>query len=525
MNELLLIFQLFHLFNFKQLIFNKSIIHKNHFNKNGVYFIKSLFNNYYFSDKKNKFILSNRLTQIKIIENKPYTYLILFINYNRNLGIDDKNRIILYNQNNIINIKKIVWELIKIDENIYLIKNIFNQKYIMIDKNTIKFINIDDIYSINKKQKFLFQIFKLFEVNGIIKEKHLKIIEDEPIDVLIKYIDLRDKTLKRKGIKQIYKDFDNEELRYSLRSILENIPWIRKIFILMPNKKVKFLKSSHEIKEKIVYINDKDLLGYDSANIFAFTFNLFKMEKFNISKNFIYMEDDFFIGKPLNKSDFFYYDEKEKKVLPYILTSNFEEINKKKTLEQYYTFFKIKNSFHPHSGRGWKFSILSTNKYFIERYNFTIISTLYTHTAFGENINDLKEIFREIQDYKYINETLYSKERNILTLNQPHFLNLYQLNIKHKKVHSIPYKYINMENINFSYLNRPLFVINTCGNNKPSKNEYKVQKYIMEKRFPYPTKYEYINHLKTIKFFFVYYLFLIIAIIKMYIKFRNKKKV
>ena len=136
--------------------------------------------------------------------------------------------------------------------------------------------------------------------------------------------------MKRKGIKQIYKDFDNEELRYSLRSILENIPWVRKIFILMPNKKVKFLKSSHEIKEKIIYINDRDLLGYDSANIYAFTFNLFKMEKFNISKNFIYMEDDFFIGKPLNKSDFFYYDEKEKKVLPYILTSNFEEINKKK---------------------------------------------------------------------------------------------------------------------------------------------------------------------------------------------------
>jgi hypothetical protein len=247
----------------------------------------------------------------------------------------------------------------------------------------------------------------------------------------------------------------------------------------MPNEKVKYFKSANIIKEKIIYIKDKDLLGYDSVNI---------------SKNFIYMEDDFFIGKPLNKSDFFYYDEKEKKVLPYILTSNFEEINKKKLLEQYYTFFKIKNSFHPHSGRGWKFSILSTNKYFIERYNFTIISTLYTHTAFGENINDLKEIFREIQDYKYINETLYSKERNILTLNQPHFLNLYQLNIKHKKVHSIPYKYINMENINFSYLNRPLFVINTCGNHIPLKRQNKIQKRVMNKRFYLKTKYEIINN-------------------------------
>ena len=68
------------------------------------------------------------------------------------------------------------------------------------------------------------------------------------------YIDLRDKSLKRKGIKQIYKDFDNEELRYSIRSILENIPWIRKIFILMPNEKVRYFKPANIIKEKIVYI-------------------------------------------------------------------------------------------------------------------------------------------------------------------------------------------------------------------------------------------------------------------------------
>ena len=51
----------------------------------------------------------------------------------------------------------------------------------------------------------------------------------------------------------------------------------------MPNEKVRFLKPYDEIKDKIVYVKDKDLLGYDTANIFAFTFNLHKMEKFNIS--------------------------------------------------------------------------------------------------------------------------------------------------------------------------------------------------------------------------------------------------
>ena len=287
----------------------------------------------------------------------------------------------------------------------------------------------------------------------------------------------------------------------------------------MPNKKVKYFKSAYKIKEKIIYITDKDLLGFDSANIFAFTFNLHKMEKFGLSKNFIYMEDDFFIGKPLNKSDFFYYDEKKKKVLPYILTKYFNEIDKNETLNKYYKLFKIKNTFHPHSKNGWNFSILSTNKFFIERYNYilTLFETFNSHNAIAENIDDLKDVFKEIKNYKYINQTLYSKERNVLTLNQPHFVNLYQLNIKHKKVHSIPYKYIEMENINNSNLNISLFVINTCGNNIPTKEQYKMQKHIMQKRFPIPTKYEKINTINII-FFFEYYLIIIFVIIKKYIK-------
>ena len=112
---------------------------------------------------------------------------------------------------------------------------------------------------------------------------------------MIKYIDLRDPNLKRKGIHQIEKDYDNDELRYSIRSILMNISWIRKIFILMPNKKVRFFKEYKNIKNKIVYITDKNLLGYDSSNSNSFQFKVWKMKKFGISDNLIIMDDDCFI--------------------------------------------------------------------------------------------------------------------------------------------------------------------------------------------------------------------------------------
>ena len=133
---------------------------------------------------------------------------------------------------------------------------------------------------------------------------------------------------------------------------------------------------------------------------------------------------------------------------------------------------------------------LATQKFFIDNYNYSLINTGFTHNAIGENINDLKNIFEEAQKYKYINETLFFKERFILSLSHQIFYNLYQLNIKHKKVHSIPWKYITIEKINQIKLDCALFVINTGGNHIPSNRQHKFLKYIMKKRFPLKTKYE-----------------------------------
>jgi hypothetical protein len=89
----------------------------------------------------------------------------------------------------------------------------------------------------------------------------------------------------------------------------------------MPNNKVRFLKDYDLIKEKIIYVKDRDILGYDSSNTNAFLFRYWKLKRFGISDNFIVMDDDYFIGKKLKKKDFFYV--KNGKVVPAIVTSNF----------------------------------------------------------------------------------------------------------------------------------------------------------------------------------------------------------
>ena len=380
-----------------------------------------------------------------------------------------------------INKSKNIWNIFNINKNQYIIKNKLNKKFIKVNNTFLCFSNsfsLKQIYNDKNMQKyFIFIFLKLYEKEKT-NTKFLKFVNKEPIDIVIKYIDLTDKKLNRKGIKQIYKDKDNEELRYSTRSIIKNIPWIRKIFIIMPNEKVRFFKSSDEIKEKFIYVKDRDFLGYDSANIGAFTINLHKMENFGISKNFIYMDDDYFIGNQLKKNDFFYYDQLDKKVYPYILCLKFKVINRTDVLIKYDELFKNKDRINPHSGNGFSLSILSTEKFFFENYNFSLIRTEPTHNAIGLNIDDLKEIFQFIQKYKYINETLSSKERYILRLSHQHLVNLYQLNIKHKKIHSILHKYFSIESLNKVKLFSPLYVLNTGGNHIPLNRQYKLQKKI-----------------------------------------------
>ena len=495
---LILIFLLVSITNCHISIVAKLIKNENYKLKGTFTINSAIIKNTYLSIIDEKVVFSKSRQKFDIIEFKNNSYYIISKFYKCFLGINrnNTNKISLYNKYNKTIQNLITWKIEPHNSTltktnvIYTIKSKFNKKNLFVKNNSTLLANLPKK---NISERFQFRILKLYQELENIKKSNIEKVEKEPIDLFIKYIDLNDKNLKRKGIKQIYKDYDAEELRYSLRSVLQYIPWIRKIFIVMPNEKVRFLKPYDEIKDKFVYVNDKEFLGYDSANIFAFSFNLHKMEKFGMSKNFIYMEDDYFIGRPLKKTDFFYYDEKEKKVFPFVIANRYSELNPINRLRLYNYLYKKKDKIKIHGHRGWVFSVFSTDKYFIEKYEnktINIINADFTHNAKAENIDDMKEIFKEIQDYKYINETLYSQTRHLMTLNQPHFVNLYQLNVKKRKVNPISNRYINMENSKLDMLNYPLFVLNTCGDNIPTKNDYLHLSNIMKTRFPNATKYE-----------------------------------
>ena len=52
------------------------------------------------------------------------------------------------------------------------------------------------------------------------------------------------------------------------------------------------------------------------------------------------MDDDYFIGKPINKTKMFYYDENQKKVLPAIISDQYSELNKQDVIDEYNNLIK-----------------------------------------------------------------------------------------------------------------------------------------------------------------------------------------
>ena len=345
-----------------------------------------------------------------------------------------------------------------------------------------------------KEEGTIFSLLRLYrEVEKTMSEEDKKILENEPIDVFIKFIDLTDRKLKRKNFKQIKKDQDNEELRYSVRSILKNLPWIRKIFILMPNEKVRFFKNYSEINDKIVYVKDSDVLGHDSANIHAFQYRIWKLREFGLSENFISMDDDYFIGKPMNKSDFFYVE--NKKVYPAIINTNFEvqTINTAQNERNSYKR-KMEREKRAQTSNEFMYMVFSTYVFLIKYFESPIIVPYFTHNAIPLNTNDLKEVFDLVnKSEEFAEPTLNTLKRDPKSLQYQTTIIVYTFNKYRRRVNKINYNYIDAANTIQGNYNSPLFCINTGNNNDYSTFSFMKMKVAMEYLFPIPTEYEIYN--------------------------------
>ncbi|WP_239165077.1 stealth conserved region 3 domain-containing protein [Actinoplanes palleronii] len=95
-----------------------------------------------------------------------------------------------------------------------------------------------------------------------------------------------------------------DELRYSLRSLHMYAPWVRRIFLVTDDQVPAWLNTEHP---KVTVLSHKEIFGtagrLPTFNSMAIETRLHHIE--GLSEHFIYMNDDVFLGQPLQPGFFF----------------------------------------------------------------------------------------------------------------------------------------------------------------------------------------------------------------------------
>lgn len=96
---------------------------------------------------------------------------------------------------------------------------------------------------------------------------------------------------------------NNDELKYSLRSVAQYAPWIHKIYIVTDNQVPSWLDTTNP---KVRIVDHKEIM----PEVCLPCFNSTVIEHFlckisGLSEHFLFANDDMFINKPVKPSDFF----------------------------------------------------------------------------------------------------------------------------------------------------------------------------------------------------------------------------
>lgn len=99
---------------------------------------------------------------------------------------------------------------------------------------------------------------------------------------------------------------DNDELRYSLRSVEEYAPWIRRIFIVTDSQVPSWLDTSNP---KIRIVDHSEILPPEALPTFNSTVIEHALHRIpDLSQHFLYANDDMFFNRPVVPGDFFLSD-------------------------------------------------------------------------------------------------------------------------------------------------------------------------------------------------------------------------
>lgn len=242
------------------------------------------------------------------------------------LSIED-NLIIAYNLNGRLTRPKSYEELLNHLENKRLVEFKISDR---VSKNSVYFLleiwNKEDGYVLAPKANmisrrvFIDVIRELYNTNlekapdlAFIYDFSIEDKVDFDIDYVFTWVNSEDKDWQ-KVYSQYKPDFNNdgnslsrfknrEELKFSLRSLEQNAPWLRYIYIVSNCKPPLWLNEDHP---KIRWVYHEEIFSKEQLPTFSSHAIESRLHKIaGLSNYFIYSNDDFFLARPATKEDFF----------------------------------------------------------------------------------------------------------------------------------------------------------------------------------------------------------------------------
>ena len=147
----------------------------------------------------------------------------------------------------------------------------------------------------------------------------MKMLADEPIDLVYTWVDGSDEAF-RKSLAKTQSEYSGEaelsadaiipsrfhdldNLRYSIRSVEQNAPWVNRIFIVTNGQMPRWLKRSDRVRivtHQEIFLNKEFLPTFNST---AIELQMHRIPE--LSRFFLYLNDDMFIARPTSPDYFF----------------------------------------------------------------------------------------------------------------------------------------------------------------------------------------------------------------------------
>lgn len=142
---------------------------------------------------------------------------------------------------------------------------------------------------------------------------------------------IQEKSGSRIQLSSISKDRfqDNDELKYSLRSLDKCMPWIRNVYVITDDQCPEWVS-----KKNVIIIDHKDIFPKDDLlpTFNSHTIELCQHRINHLSECFISFNDDFIMGKQVRKRDFF-----TKRGEPIVWAVKFRKKHKARLLSENYS--------------------------------------------------------------------------------------------------------------------------------------------------------------------------------------------